>query len=58
MNHPLSASFVTKLFNTVVEGSSYFAGGTTTAHPSYSVQESGNHRVQASLDLTLTFQDS
>jgi hypothetical protein len=57
MNHPLSASFVTKLFDTVVEGSSYFAGGTATTQPSYSVQESGNHRIQASLDLTLTLPD-
>jgi len=57
MNHPLSASFVTKLFDTVVEGTSYFVGGTATTQPSYSVQESGNHRVQASLDLTLTLPD-
>jgi len=54
MNHPLSASFVTKLFDTIVEGTSYFAGGTATTHPSYSVQESGNHKVQASLNLELT----
>jgi hypothetical protein len=53
----MSASFVTKLFDTVVEGSSYFAGGTTTTQPSYSVQESGDHRVQASLNLTLTLPD-
>ena len=57
MNHPRSSSFVTKLFDTVVEGTSYFAGGTATTQPSYSVQESGDHRVQASLDLTLTLPD-
>jgi len=57
MNHPISSSFVTKLFDTVVEGTSYFAGGTATTQPSYSVQESGDHRVQASLDLTLTLPD-
>jgi len=57
MNHPMSASFVTKLFDTIVEGSSYYIGGTATTQPSYSVQESGDHRVQASLDLTLTLPD-
>jgi hypothetical protein len=58
LGYPLSASYIPNIFNTVIEGSQYFAAGTLTSFPSYSAQETGDHRVQASFDLTVDISGS
>jgi len=51
-NYPLSGGYVYNIFDKVVEGANYFRTGSTTLFPSYSVQETGNHLIQASLPFT------
>ena len=51
-NYPLSGGYVYNIFDKVVEGASYFRTGSTTFFPSYSVQETGNHLIQASIPFT------
>ena len=51
--YPLSSSVVSKLFDDVIEGSLYFKGGTVSNLPSYSVQETGNHKIAASFNFNL-----
>jgi len=51
-NYPLSGGYVYNIFDKVVEGASYFRTGSTTLFPSYSVQETGNHLIQASIPFT------
>jgi hypothetical protein len=50
--YPLSGGYVYNIFDKVVEGASYFRTGSTTYFPSYSVQETGNHLIQASIPFT------
>jgi hypothetical protein len=50
--YPLSGGYVYNIFDKVVEGASYFRTGSTTLFPSYSVQETGNHLIQASIPFT------
>ncbi len=50
--YPLSGGYVYNIFDKVVEGASYFRTGSTTFFPSYSVQETGNHLIQASIPFT------
>lgn len=52
--YPLSSSAVSKLFDQVIEGSTYFSGGTSTSLPVYTIQETGIHRVSASFNFSLT----
>lgn len=56
--YALSSSFVTNLFDRVIEGSSYFVAGTSTTFPTYSVQETGNHTIQISLPFTYEVETS
>ena len=58
IGYPLSASYVKNIFNTIVEGSQYFAAGTINNFPSYSVQETGDHTIQASFDLSVELSGS
>jgi hypothetical protein len=58
LGFPLSASYVPSIFNVVQEGAAYFKSGDFTSHPSYSVQEFGNHKIQASFDLSLELSGS
>jgi hypothetical protein len=50
--YPLSGGYVYNIFDKVVEGASYFRTGSITNFPSYSVQETGNHLIQASIPFT------
>ena len=50
--YPLSGGYVYNIFDKVIEGASYFRTGSTTFFPSYSVQETGNHLIQASIPFT------
>ena len=52
--YPLVSGKIYNIFNTTVEGSSYFTASTATTFPTYSVQESGDHKVEASFDMTVT----
>ena len=56
LGYPLVASgsvkVVSKLFDQVTQGSTYLTTGSILP-PTYSVQETGNHKIQATLDLTL-----
>jgi hypothetical protein len=54
IGYPISASHIMKLFDQVLEGAGYYAAGTTTNFPSYSVQESANHKINVSLPVTWT----
>jgi hypothetical protein len=58
IGYPLSASYVKNIFNTVIEGAQYFTGGTTNNFPTYSVQETGDHIIQASFDITMDISGS
>jgi hypothetical protein len=51
--YPLSASYVPRIFNQVTYGSSYLSAGNLISHPSYSVQETGNHLINISLPFTI-----
>jgi hypothetical protein len=55
LGYPISASYVPNIFNTLNDtaGAPYFSVGTLNSHPSYSVQETGEHNVQASFDMTV-----
>jgi len=52
--YPLKGGYVYNIFDKVVEGASYFRTGSTalSLFPSYSVQETGNHLIQASIPFT------
>ena len=60
LGYPISASYVPNIFNTLNDtaGASYFKVGNLTSHPSYSVQETGEHNVQASFDITMDISGS
>jgi len=58
LGYPLSGSYVYNIFNTVIQGSQYFAAGTLNSFPSYSVQGTGDHQIQASFDLTVDISGS
>jgi hypothetical protein len=55
LGYPISASYVPNIFNTLNDtaGAAYFKVGTLNSHPSYSVQETGEHSIQASFDMTV-----
>jgi len=48
---PLDNGNVTSLFNTVVEGSDYFTPGDSNSFPTYSVQETANHKINVNLPV-------
>jgi hypothetical protein len=52
IGYPLSASYVMKLFNNVIEGSEYFST-TATTFAQYTVQETADHRIEASIPITV-----
>ena len=60
LGYPISASYVPNIFNTLndIAGASYFKVGTLNSHPSYSVQETGEHNVQASFDMAVEISGS
>ena len=60
LGYPISASYVPNIFNTLndVAGASYFSVGTLTSHPSYSIQETGEHNVQASFNMSVEISGS
>jgi hypothetical protein len=47
-----------RLFDQILEGASYYFAGTTSSFPSYSVQESANHKINISLPVTWTISTS
>jgi hypothetical protein len=50
--YPINSSFVTKLFNNIIQGSQYMQPGRTgTNYPSYSIQESGQHYISVNFDV-------
>jgi len=55
LGYPMSASYVPNIFNTLNDpaGAAYFKVGDLNSHPSYSVQETGEHSIQASFDMTV-----
>jgi hypothetical protein len=53
MTFPIASSNVYKIFNTEIDSDNIFTPGTAAAPPTYSVQESGDHRVEASFNLTV-----
>jgi hypothetical protein len=51
--YPLSASYVKRIFNSEISDSSNaFTTGSVTSFPTYSIQETGNYSIVASLPLT------
>jgi hypothetical protein len=55
-SYPVSSGGkVFKLFDNVTAGSSYFTGGLASNSASYTTQEGGDHRVNASFDLAVNF---
>jgi hypothetical protein len=57
--YPLSGSYVMNLFNLSTENAQYLQPGAgATNFPSYSVQETALHSIQASLDFSLTLPES
>jgi hypothetical protein len=58
LGYPISASYVPNIFNTLNDtaGAAYFKVGDLNSHPSYSVQETGEHNIQASFDMTVELQ--
>jgi len=50
---PIVSSNVYKIFNNEIDPDNIFIPGTNSAPPTYSVQESGDHRVEASFNLTI-----
>ena len=60
LGYPISASYVPNIFNTLNDtaGASYFSVGTLVSHPSYSVQETGEHNVQSSFNMTVDISGS
>ena len=59
LGYPLVASgsvkVVSKLFDQVTQGSTYLTPGTTALPPTYSVQETGNHKIQVSVPFTIEY---
>jgi hypothetical protein len=55
LGYPISASYIPNIFNTLNDtaGAAYFKVGDLDSHPSYSVQETGEHSIQASFDMTV-----
>ena len=49
-----STQVVSKLFDQVVQGALYMSPGTATSFPTYSVQETGNYSISASVPFTIT----
>jgi len=60
LGYPISASYVPNIFNTLNDtaGATYFKVGNLTSHPSYSVQETGEHNIQASFDMAVEISGS
>jgi len=54
IKYPLISGNVYNIFDNVTEGTSYYTAGTSTNFPTYSVQESGDHRASANFNLYLT----
>jgi hypothetical protein len=54
MTFPIISSNVYKIFNSDIDPDNIFTTGSTSTPPTYSVQESGDHRVEASFDLTVS----
>jgi hypothetical protein len=54
MTFPIISSNVYKIFNSEIDPDNIFTTGTISAPPTYSVQESGDHRVEASFNLTVS----
>jgi hypothetical protein len=51
--YPLSASYVKRIFNSeILDSSNAFTTGTISSFPTYSIQETGNYSIVASLPLT------
>jgi hypothetical protein len=54
MTFPIISSNVNNIFNNKIDPDNIFTTGTISAPPTYSVQESGDHRVEASFNLTVS----
>jgi len=54
MTFPIISSNVYNIFNSEIDPDNIFTPGTTLAPPTYSVQESGGHKVEASFNLTVS----
>jgi hypothetical protein len=54
MAFPIISSNVNKIFNSEIDPDNIFNPGTNSAPPTYSVQESGDHKVEASFNLTVS----
>ncbi len=54
-NYPVASNGnIYKIFDNVTEGAAYLTASTVSSFPTYSVQESGDHRVEASLGITVS----
>lgn len=56
-SYPLVDGNVYNIFDYVLEGSEYLEGGNASNYPSYSINEAGDHRVYATLGITVTMPD-
>jgi len=56
-NYPLSSNEVKNIFDVVTLGEGYLKAGSINQYPTYSVQESGNHKVSGSLSLNISMPD-
>jgi cold shock CspA family protein len=54
MTFPIISSNVYKIFNSDIDPDNIFTTGTISAPPTYSVQESGDHKVEANFNLTVS----
>jgi len=54
MTFPIVNSNVYKIFNSEIDPDNIFNPGTNSTPPTYSVQESGDHKVEASFNLTVS----
>jgi hypothetical protein len=54
MTFPIVSSNVYNIFNSEIDSDSIFDPGTISTPPTYSVQESGDHRVEANFNLTVS----
>ena len=54
MTFPIDNSNVYNIFNSEIDPDSIFDPGTISTPPTYSVQESGDHRVEANFNLTVS----
>ena len=58
LGFPISASYVPNIFNYETEDlSAIFSPGNLNYFPSYSVNETGEYRIQANFDMTMTLPD-